>query len=145
MDTKLTSKQQYELETGQPAEIIIRYDSPEYLLWYIKKRLNKAVEHGQPKLCNCADPSPIIEGGNMKWIKFNPRAVNLPKERRHVLVQIEALPESGLPPSVCVGYLRRHSGRHNFFVTPGIDRGERPITHWCDCLGDNFTAPLWQR
>ena len=46
MDTKLTSKQQYELETGKPAEIIIRYDSPEYCIWYIKKRLNKVVEDG---------------------------------------------------------------------------------------------------
>ncbi len=81
----------------------------------------------------------------MKWIKFNPKAVNLPKERRYVLVKLDESVKTGLPPAVCVGYLRRHSGGNNFFVTPGIDRKERHVTYWRDCLGDNFTAPLWHK
>lgn len=80
----------------------------------------------------------------MKWIKFNPKAVKLPKERRYVLLQLEADKEEGMPPSVVVGYLRRWSGRYNFFVMPGIQSAaNRNVTHWCDCLGDNFKAPLW--
>ncbi len=78
----------------------------------------------------------------MKWIRFNPKAVNLPKERRYVLVMVEQ-GANGTSSTVCVAWLRRHSGRNNFFVTPGIHRNDRKVTHWCDCLGDNFHAPLW--
>lgn len=83
-----------------------------------------------------------------KWIKFNPRAVLLPKERRYVLVQLTRRELSGedcgLPPTVTVGYLRRWSNRNNFFVTPGVSQENREVSHWCDCLGDNFNAPLWR-
>ncbi|NQT33236.1 MAG: hypothetical protein HQ594_06165 [Candidatus Omnitrophica bacterium] len=78
----------------------------------------------------------------IKWIKFNPLAVNLPKERRWVLVQIEGDNKLGMPPSVAVGYLRRYSGRNTFFVVPGFGR-DFQITHWCDCLSNDFFAPLW--
>ena len=50
MDQKeLKLKIEYELETGKPAEITIRYDSPEYLVWYINKRLNQEVAD----VCTC--------------------------------------------------------------------------------------------
>lgn len=74
-----------------------------------------------------------------EWVEFKSEG-QLPPERRYVLVQCAEQPEKGLPPCVAVGYLRIHSGGP-FFTTPGISRGE--VTHWCDCLGDDFTAPLW--
>ena len=81
----------------------------------------------------------------MKWTKFNPRAVKLPPERRYVLVQIEADKDTGMPSSIVVGYLRKWSEkREYYFVTPGFQgRGYRKITHWSDCLGNDFEAPLW--
>ena len=77
----------------------------------------------------------------MRWIKFD-KDGPVPKERRYVLVQIKEKDTDvgGLPPSVCVGYLRVWSSGP-FFVIPGVG-GE--VTHWCDCLGDNFEAPLWK-
>ena len=80
----------------------------------------------------------------MKWIKFNPKGVKMPKERRYVLVQLSEIPNKGMPPTVAVGYLRRHSGRNNFFVVPGVlSMSQRKVTHYCDCLGNDFYAPLW--
>jgi hypothetical protein len=52
----------------------------------------------------------------MKWIKFNPKAVRLPLERRYVLLQLSDIDDEGAHPSVVVGYLRRWSGENNFFV-----------------------------
>ncbi len=77
----------------------------------------------------------------MKWIPFD-KTGKVPKERRYVLLQIKekATEVGGLPPSVCVGYLRRWSSG-SFFVIPGVG-GE--VTHWSDCLGDDFEAPLWK-
>lgn len=75
-----------------------------------------------------------------KWIPFDPQSKKLPKEHRYVLVQIDEQPEKGLPPGVAVGYLRKWSGGNNFFVIPGIGG---KVTHYCDCLGDDFSAPLW--
>ena len=81
----------------------------------------------------------------MEWIPFcqakwaNQR---LPKARRYLLLQIAAKPEEGLPPAVAVGYLRYAAGDMNspVFTIPGVG-GD--VTAWCDCLGDDFTAPMW--
>lgn len=78
----------------------------------------------------------------MTWTLFDKANFTnqpLPPERRYVLVQTAEQPEKGLPPGVAVGYLRIWSSTV-FFVIPGIG-GE--VTHWCDCLGDEFFAPSW--
>jgi len=76
----------------------------------------------------------------MRWNKFT-QSTTL-KERRCVLVQIAEDPYLGMPPSVAVGYLRKHSDG-KFFVIPGFGRNF-VVTHWCDCLSDDFHAPLWK-
>lgn len=78
----------------------------------------------------------------MKWIAFR-RQGKLPPERRSVLVQVAERPalfggHGRLPPTVAVGYLRVHSDGP-FWVVPGVGG---PVTHWCDCLGDDFHAPM---
>lgn len=77
----------------------------------------------------------------MEWIE---PGTTLPPERRYVLLQCGELAEKGLPPSVVVGYLRYAAGdpASPVFVTPGVNRGE--VSHWSDCLGDDFHAPLWR-
>jgi hypothetical protein len=81
----------------------------------------------------------------MKWVAFDAEGA-LPAERRNVLLQCgpHDLPRMGLPPSVVVGYLRYAAGDllSPHFVTPGAIVGN--VTHWCDCLGDAFVAPLWK-
>lgn len=81
----------------------------------------------------------------MKWYAFDPAKGSRqkrPPERRYVLVQLPEQPELGLPPAVAVGYMKNAAGdkQSPYFVTPAI--GGIP-THWCDCLGDDFKAPLW--
>jgi hypothetical protein len=75
-----------------------------------------------------------------RWVPFDPDG-ELPDERRCVLVQVAGEEPTGHAAAVAVGYLRIHSGGP-FFVIPGIGR-VFTVTHWCDCLGDDFTAPLW--
>jgi hypothetical protein len=97
----------------------------------------------------------------IEWIPYN-RQAKLPLERRNVLVMIEkrqsesqrrAYKEFGRPgvddpnfkntaATVAVGYIRVHSGGP-FFVVPGVEHKDEEITHWADCLGDDFTAPAW--
>ena len=72
------------------------------------------------------------------WVEFDPLSPLLPPERRYVLVQVGE--REGQRPSVHVGWLRVHSDGP-FFVVPG---GGGPVTHFCDCLGDDFYAPLWE-
>jgi hypothetical protein len=98
----------------------------------------------------------------MKWIPFEVYGEH-PPERRHVLVQFEHADTKtgGYPPMVVVGYLRYAAGEKDspFFVCPGVEQSyvpadphakvnvlgqlNRRATHWCDCLGDDFNAPLW--
>ncbi len=92
------------------------------------------------------------------WIEYD-RARKLPQERRSVLLMIEkrqsdfqkeANKNFGRPgddpnfkdvaATVAVGYLRIHSDGP-FFVVPGVPHKDAEITHWADCLGDDFTAP----
>ena len=80
------------------------------------------------------------------WTEFEPSLGSnqeLPIVRRYVLVMLPAQPEQGLPPAVAVGYLKFAAGDKNCpnFIAPAI--GGIP-THWCDCLGDDFAAPLWR-
>ena len=95
------------------------------------------------------------------WIRYN-RQKTLPLERRSVLVMIEkrqsdfakqAYKNFGRPgiddpnfkdtaATVAVGYIRVHSDGP-FFVVPGVPHKDEEITHWADCLGDDFSAPAW--
>jgi hypothetical protein len=97
----------------------------------------------------------------MKWVKYRKQG-KLPLERRYVLVVIESrqsddqkraykeFGRSGIDDpnfkdtsaTVAVGYIRVHSGGP-FFVVPGVPHKDEEITHWADCLGDDFTAPAW--
>jgi hypothetical protein len=97
----------------------------------------------------------------IEWVKYQ-RQGKLPLERRYVLVMIEqrqseeqkrAYKEFGrhgiddpdfkdMSATIAVGYIRIHSGGP-FFVVPGVPHKDEEITHWADCLGDDFTAPLW--
>ena len=80
----------------------------------------------------------------MIWHEFPGN--KLPPGRRDVLVQLAAEENLGLPPAVVVGYLRDAAGCKDSpqFITPGVGGRLRIITHWCDCLGDEFNAPLWK-
>jgi len=78
---------------------------------------------------------------SMKWVPFAP-GWGLPPERRSVLVKImNGVNECG---GVVVGYLRYAAGDRDspFFVCSAVP-GPWTVTHWCDCLGDNFWAPGW--
>ena len=75
---------------------------------------------------------------NPTWIEFDPKADGLPAERRHVLLLLAEQPDKGLPASCAVGYMRIHS-HGPFFVIPGIGG---KVTHWADCLGDDFKTPI---
>ena len=78
----------------------------------------------------------------MNWIKFPEPMRMMPAERRYVLVQTEGYPDQGVHSSVAVGYLRYLSNGEPYFVVPGVDSGQ--VIAWCDCLGDDFYAPLWK-
>jgi hypothetical protein len=81
-------------------------------------------------------------GVKMEWIKMN----NNPPLRRVMLLQIEADPNSGVPACVVAGYLKRWSEGGIYHVIPGVDLGntQRNVTHYSDCLGDDFQCPLWE-
>jgi hypothetical protein len=81
----------------------------------------------------------------MKWVEYerNKWAQQpLPRERKHVLVQVAAREADGMPPAVAVGYLRYSAGDRNSptFIVPGVGG---PVVAWCDCLPKGFNAPLW--
>ena len=83
-----------------------------------------------------------------KWTAFDQQKWDrqeLPEEKRYILVQIASREDGGrgLPPAVAVGYLRFAAGDHDspVFTIPGVG-GE--VVAWCDCLGDDFFAPLWE-
>jgi len=62
---------------------------------------------------------------------------------RLVLVATAPQPDKGYPAGVAVGYRKNAAGDKScpYFVIPGIG-GE--VTHWCDCLGDEFKTPCWK-
>lgn len=81
----------------------------------------------------------------MKWVEFDQQKWDrqpLPPARRHLLVQVAAKAEEGLPPAVAVGYMRFAAGCKDSptFTIPGVGG---TVVAWCDCLPDDFTAPLW--
>ena len=82
----------------------------------------------------------------MKWYSYDYEKwanQNLPEERRYVLLQFPGDDAKGTAPTVGVGYLRYAAGDKNSpqFIRPGIDK-PHPVA-WCDCLGDEFKAPMW--
>lgn len=82
----------------------------------------------------------------MKWYDYKESLWHrqpLPKEHRHVLVQVAARELKGMPPSVVVGYMKFAAGDKQSprFIIPGVGG---PVVAWCDCLPDDFTAPLWR-
>lgn len=82
-----------------------------------------------------------------QWFEVSKK---LPKEKRLVLVQLSENREKGMRPSVVAGYLKYAAGDRScpYFVTIGcLQHSEKDlcvVTHWNDCLGDNFKAPLWE-
>lgn len=81
----------------------------------------------------------------MEWIEFDQQKwadQPLPPARKHLLVQIAARPDEGLPPAVAVGYLRFAAGDpcSPTFTIPGVGG---TVVAWCDCLPTPFMAPLW--
>lgn len=80
-----------------------------------------------------------------QWIPYR-RQGKLPPERRYVMVIVPRRPASigEASATVAVGYLRIHSDGP-FWVVPGVEREvpDYEVTHWCDCLGDDFQAPCW--
>lgn len=82
----------------------------------------------------------------MNWVPFEQELwakQPLPEARKHLLLQIAARPEHGLPPAVAVGYMRFAAGDPDSptFTIPGVG-GQ--VVAWCDCLPDDFAAPLWR-
>lgn len=75
----------------------------------------------------------------MNWIKWDETGP-FPPERRYVLVQLQAH-DTRLPAFVAVGFLRHGSGGA-YMVVPAVS-SLGTVTHYCDCLGDDFEAPLW--
>ena len=67
----------------------------------------------------------------------------LPKVYRLVLVQ--KTEEEPFP--IMVGYLRYAAGdkQSPYFVTPGKPTSLNDKVYWCDCLGDNFYSPKWNK
>lgn len=64
------------------------------------------------------------------------------------MVQVDAVPpgsghrDSGMPVTVAVGYWKDKGSDGAYWVIPGV--GTRVgITHFADCLGDDFAAPGW--
>ena len=69
----------------------------------------------------------------MNWIDFDKSKFHhqkLPKERRHMLVQVAAKPDEGLQPAVAVGYLKFAAGCKDspYFVIPGV--GGFAMLYW---------------
>jgi hypothetical protein len=91
------------------------------------------------------------------WYEFRPEKFGcqkLPKERKRVLLQLSGNEKHGVAPAVVVGYLKYAAGdkQSPVFVHPGAGStysenghyiGVR-VTHWADCLGKEFAAPLWK-
>lgn len=76
------------------------------------------------------------------WRPFRGKIKPHVKERRYVLLQVAGDDSLGMPPSVAVGYLRVWSNGP-WWVIPGFGR-DFIVTHYADCLGDDFQAPLWK-
>jgi hypothetical protein len=74
------------------------------------------------------------------WVPFD-LGGPLPPERRLVLVR--ARDERRDETVIAVGFLIT-VGSVTFFACPGLEgTGLQHHTHWCDCLGDDFSAPHW--
>lgn len=94
----------------------------------------------------------VVRRDHPRWYPFDQQRWRrkLPPERRYVLVAIapgNVEPPSTVPShvaSVAVGYLKFAAGCRDspYFVVPGFGRSF-VVTHWADCLGDDFYSPNW--
>lgn len=77
----------------------------------------------------------------MRWIDVKDR---LPKEKKFVLWQFDENTKNGKPSAIVVGYLRYAGGDTNCpqVIAPGCHPGTLP-RYWSDCLGEDFSPPLW--
>ncbi len=75
----------------------------------------------------------------VKWRKFNPHGPN-PQHYRMCLVAIAERADEGLPSAMAVGYTKR-SGNLTYWIIPGVG-GD--VTHYSDCLGDDFKPIDWK-
>ena len=67
-----------------------------------------------------------------------------PPIKKLVLMQIEEAADHGLIACVVLGYFKNSVDGNYYRVHPGADIGaHREVTHWCDCLDDNFSVPDW--
>lgn len=82
----------------------------------------------------------------MRWHKFTIKSSSAYGRIRgkRVLVQIAAADRHGAP-AVAVGRLKYAAACKDcpYFVVEGFGR-EFVVTHWCDCLPQPFSAPLWK-
>lgn len=75
------------------------------------------------------------------WIEINE---NRPPLNVLLLLHIEEDPSMGLPSCVVLGYFKTGSNNHLYYVHPGVGIPlYRKVTHWCDCLGREFSVPGW--
>ena len=92
-----------------------------------------------------------------EWKRYLPGAIEqeLPMESRYILLQFPEDDARGIAPSVVVGYLKFETsidriinGEPKYvpvFITQGFERCGRKVSHWADCLGDDFDAlPNWK-
>ena len=130
------------------------------------RRAGGATEHAHTSPVTSSTPRPSAsQGANQKapaspvaareperkrkpsytWVDFDPKnreTQPLPPEYKLVLVQLAARPGSAMPPAIAAGYLRNDAGQKGrpSFVCPGV---EGDAVAWCDCLPEDFGAPLW--
>jgi len=79
---------------------------------------------------------------SIKFRRFNPRSPGLPKKYRLCLVRIAAKEAEGLPVAIAVGYIKRGC-QGAYWVIPGVG-GD--VTHYADCLGDDFPdRMMWEK
>jgi len=77
------------------------------------------------------------------WTEFNQKKwqnQKLPTPERFLLVQVKG--NGHHAPAVAVGYMRFAAGCSDspVFTIPGVGGN---VVSWCDCLGNDFKAPLW--
>lgn len=92
----------------------------------------------------------MARGKRDKWYPFDKAKGSyqaLPPVKRMVLVVI-ACEYDTCGPCVAVGYLKYAAGdkQSPHFIHPGAPATNYryKVTHWNDCLGDDFKPPCWQ-
>lgn len=121
---------------------IVRRLLPESASYATKEAINNSIcnsKRGFGLLPDWVDSKPA-------WVPLGPYGP-YPPERRYVLVRIEgedgphSLGPNNVDNAVMVGWSRDGTD-HWFFVIPAAPLPHL-VTHWCDCLGDDFAPPSW--